>query len=85
VELETKILNEEGFHARPAGVFAKVAAGFKSRIEVEFGGKVVNGKSLLSIMSLGLTKDCVFKIRAEGDDADAAIQSLGQLVNNRFA
>lgn len=84
VEMELKILNEEGLHARPAGVLAKTAAGFKSQIELEFNGKRVNAKSLLSLMALGLKKDSSFRLHASGDDATHAAESIKNLVSNRF-
>jgi phosphocarrier protein HPr len=85
VEVEVKILNDEGLHARPAGVFVKTASQFKSTIQVEFNGKKVNAKSLLSLMSLGLTKDSAIRLHAVGDDAMTAVETLRKLVANRFA
>ena len=50
------IKNETGLHARPAGMFVKKASEFTSTIEVKCKGKVVNAKSIMGIMSLGLGK-----------------------------
>jgi phosphocarrier protein HPr len=84
IEVEVKILNEEGLHARPAGLLVKTASQYKSQIEVEFNGKKVNAKSLLSLMSLGLTKDSAIRIFARGDDAANAVESLQTLIANQF-
>ena len=84
MELKLKLLNEEGMHARPAGVLVKRVGQFKSKIELISNGKTVNAKSLLSIMSLGLTAQSEFTVKAEGDDADAAIKSIEELVQNKF-
>ena len=48
------VRDELGIHARPAGMFVKKAAEFKSTVEVLAKGKTVNAKSIMGIMSLGL-------------------------------
>jgi phosphocarrier protein len=78
------IQNEEGLHARPAGVFAKKAGEFKSQIDVTFGGQTRNAKSIMSLMGLGAKKGAELTIRAQGEDATAALETLVQLVNNKF-
>lgn len=83
-ELKKVILNEEGLHARPAGVLAKQASMFSSKIEVVFNGRTVNAKSSMSLMTLGLSKDSEFILRADGADADTALQKISQLVDSRF-
>ncbi|MGZ3744648.1 MAG: HPr family phosphocarrier protein [Pseudobdellovibrionaceae bacterium] len=84
MEIKLKLLNEEGMHARPAGVLVKAISPFQSKIELEFKGKNINAKSLLSIMSLGLTFNSEFTARAEGSDAALALKSIETLVLNKF-
>ncbi len=84
IESQLTIQNDEGLHARPAGILAKTAAEFKSKIELVHNGKAANAKSLLSIMGLGLKKGSEFMVRAEGEDASGAIERINQLVANRF-
>jgi len=84
MEIKTRILNDDGLHARPAGILVKAASGFKAKIDFSYNGKTVNGKSLLSIMSLGLTKDAEVAIKAEGDDAERALAALRTLIENKF-
>ncbi len=84
MEIKLKLLNEEGMHARPAGVLVKLASQFQSKVELEFNGKKINAKSLLSIMSLGLTLNSEFTARAEGSDAALALKSIEDLVQNAF-
>ena len=79
-----KVLNEEGLHARPAGILVKMANTFTSDIELSVGGDTANAKSIMSIMGLGLTKDSMVKITANGSDAEAAILELSSLFNNKF-
>jgi phosphocarrier protein len=83
-ETTLTILNEEGLHARPAGVLAKAASGFKSQIEIVHNQNTVNAKSIMALMGLGLTKDAQITLRANGDDADLAIEKIAGLINNKF-
>ena len=79
-----KLNDKIGFHARTASIFSKNASEFKSIINIEFKGKKVNGKSMLSIMSLGVkTADSVI-ISCEGEDEDVSINHLKNLINNNF-
>ncbi|MEK6775027.1 MAG: HPr family phosphocarrier protein [Bdellovibrionota bacterium] len=84
MELKKKILNEEGLHARPAGVLAKVASGFQSKIEVLFNGRTINAKSSMSLMTLGLVKDSEFSVRADGPDAEQALLKIAETIDNKF-
>jgi phosphocarrier protein HPr len=78
------ILNEEGLHARPAGAFVKVANEFKSKIEVKANGMLKNGKSIMGLMTMGLSKGSEITVIAEGEDSEAALFKLGSLIENKF-
>jgi len=84
MEKTFKILNEEGMHARPAGAFVKIANEFKSQIEVKANGMSKNGKSIMGLMGLGLTKDSEITIIAQGEDETEALEKLGSLIENKF-
>jgi phosphocarrier protein len=83
-EKTVKILNEEGLHARPAANFVKEANAFTAEVEVIVDGNPTNGKSIMGLMALGLTKDSPITIKADGPDAQAAVEKLSQLVDNKF-
>ena len=84
-EKTLKILNEEGMHARPAGVLAKLAGSFSSTtVEMIANGKTVNAKSIMSVMSLGLTKDTEVLVRVNGTDEADVILKIETLINNKF-
>jgi len=83
-EIKKVLLNKEGLHARPAGALAKVAAGFKSKIELQFNQKKVNAKSSLSLMTLGLSHNSEFTIFADGEDSEQALKTLADLVDKEF-
>ncbi len=78
------ILNKDGLHARPASLFAHMANQFNSQISVTRGEDSVDGKSILSILTLGATQGVQLTIRAEGVDADTAVQMLCRLVESGF-
>jgi len=81
---EVMVWDEVGLHARTATIFAKKAMLFESQIKIEGNNKVVNGKSMLSLMSLGIKQGMKIKITADGVDEKMAINSLTNLVENNF-
>ena len=81
VEKEAVVGPEAGLHARPAANFVKRAKQFDSEIKVLKGGREANAKSTLKIMTLGAKKDDKILIRAEGEDAEAAVDALVELIS----
>ena len=69
-----------GLHARPATFFIQKANSFKSSIWVEKGDRRVNAKSLLGVLSLGITKDTEITLIADGADEIDALNSLEELI-----
>ncbi len=78
------IINKLGLHARASAKFVATASRFQSSIEVKRGSKTVNGKSIMGIMMLAASKGTELEIIAHGDDADKALESIAQLVADRF-
>ena len=83
-EVKTTVVNPNGIHARPASLFIQEAKKFQSKITVEnLGtGKANDAKSILGVMSLGMTKGTEIRIVAEGPDEEAAILAMQQLVDS---
>ncbi len=67
-------------HARPAASFVRAAMRFSSKLSVGAGGREVDAKSLLSILALGAKRGTSLHLRAEGDDAAAAVRELSAVV-----
>lgn len=65
---------------QPEAFFIQKANEYRSEIWIEKGDKRANAKSLLGVLSLGLTSGCKIKISAEGEDEVVAVESLEQLV-----
>ncbi len=78
------IVNSQGLHARPAFLFAQLAGKFSSKIEVVKDGEKVDGKSILSLLTLAATHGTQFTIQADGPDAHQALDALAALVEQGF-
>src|SRR5207302_10180319 len=76
------ITNKVGLHARPAALFVQTAARFKdTKIEVVKDGTVRDAKSMLGVLTLGVSQGTTITVRAEGPHADEAIAALSDLVD----
>lgn len=84
VSREITVNNQVGLHARPATFFIQKANEFRSGIWVERDDRKVNAKSLLGVLSLGITKGSKIKIIADGSDEQLAIDALCELINGDF-
>ncbi len=85
--VELPVQHKVGLHARPAALFVKQAAKFPCDISVanlSGDGKVVNAKSILSVLTLGVQQGHVVRIKAEGEQAEAALQALEKLIKDNF-
>jgi phosphotransferase system HPr (HPr) family protein len=80
-ERETTVGPKEGLHARPAAQFVKKAKQFSSDIVVIKSDKEANAKSSLKVMTLGAKKGDSITIRAEGEDAEEAVEALAELIS----
>jgi len=69
-----------GLHARPASVFADLAKSFQAEVQVRYGDQVANGKSLMSLLKLGVEKDAQVRLMTRGQDAAQALTALQQAV-----
>ena len=80
--IETKLVvqNPHGLHARPATEFVQIAQTFQADITLEKDGKSGNGKSLIGVMSLGISQGAEITLLADGTDEVAAVQALRELV-----
>ena len=84
IERQATIVNPEGLHARPAARIVRLANSFAAEIELAKDGLDVNGKSIMGVMMLAAEEGSTIKVRAEGPDADQAIEALKQLVAGKF-
>ena len=81
---DVTIVNKYGLHARPAAEFVKLANKFASSVWVSKDQVEVNGKSIMGVMMLAAECGSTVSIRASGEDAEAAVGALAELVRHRF-
>jgi phosphocarrier protein len=84
IERQATIVNQEGLHARPAAQIVRLASTFASEIELCKDGLDVNGKSIMGVMMLAAECGSSIVIRADGPDAEQAVQALAALVQSGF-
>jgi phosphotransferase system HPr (HPr) family protein len=83
--LAIEVRNPSGLHARPAALFVRTAAGYRSAIRVRNttrSGEPVDAKSILSVLGIGVSKGHVLELIADGDDEGAAIAGLLDLIES---
>ena len=82
-QIEVEVRNPSGLHARPAATFVRAAAAFKSGVtvaNVTRGGAPLDAKSILAVLSGGVSRGHVVRITAEGEDEAQAVATLRDLV-----
>jgi len=82
-EAEFTVRSELGLHARPAGQFVVLASRFASEISVGRGPDWVDGRSVLSLLSLAAGRGTKLRVRAVGPDAQAAVEALGRVLEEQ--
>ena len=86
--MELTVDNEHGLHLRPAADFVRLAAKFQSQVKVvnltRGGGREANARSLLEVTALGVNKGHTIRLQASGDDAQAAVEALADLIRSNF-
>ena len=86
-KMDITINHAAGLHARPASKFVQTAASFPCNLMVRNktnDGKMVNAKSILSVLTLGVDQGCVIEIEASGDKENEALAALKELIESNF-
>ena len=79
------IVNTKGLHARASAKFVKLASSFEgAQIYVIKDDNRVDALSIMGLLMLGAAKGSLIEIEAEGEEAEAAVKALSELVANRF-
>ena len=84
VERSVQIVNKNGLHARPAAEVVKAASKFKSEITIVRDDLEVNGKSIMGVMMLAAEFGATLTVRANGPDAQQAVDAIAELIAHRF-
>lgn len=83
-EREFDIRNKLGLHARAAAQLVRIANQYASEVRLVREGQEVNGKSIMGVLMLAAPKDTRILVRASGEDADAALLAIGDLIERKF-
>jgi phosphocarrier protein len=83
-ERQVQIRNRLGMHARAAVRFVQIANGFKSDVTVVKDGQEANGKSIMGLLTLVAAHGVTMTVVCDGDDAEAAVTALAELVSTGF-
>ncbi len=81
---QVDIINRLGVHARAAAKLVNVAAGYQSDIQIGTDGRMVNAKSIMSVMMLAASCGTTLDLEVNGDDEDQAYAAVENLIANRF-
>lgn len=84
LERQIEIVNKLGLHARAAAKLVNTAASHASNIEIELAGQTADAKSIMAVMMLAASKGSVISIRCEGNDQEAAMLALVNLIEDYF-
>ncbi len=83
-ERSIEIINKRGLHARASAKFVKLAADFDAEVTVSRDGQTVDARSIMGLMMLGAGPGSILELKAEGAEAQAALDALCELVASRF-
>lgn len=78
IVIETKL----GLHLRPAGILCQRAQDFSCKVEIEAGGDRVNGKSVISILGVGIKTGDEIKLICDGPGESEALDVLTEVIKH---
>ena len=82
IETKFTLLNETGFHARPASIFVKAATEYSSDVFIVKDGEKYNAKSIMGLLSMGAGKGAEILLQVSGQDEEAATEALIKILND---
>ena len=78
------IVNKKGLHARASAKFVQTVERFDAEVTVTRCGETVGGRSIMGLLTLGAAQGTTITVVAQGDDAEACLNALSDLLANRF-
>lgn len=83
-ERDLVIPNKLGLHARASAKLVQLASQYRASVFIQCRGREVNAKSIMGLMLLAAPKGTAIRLRTEGDDADAALAAVVDLIERKF-
>jgi phosphocarrier protein HPr len=84
VKKRLEIKNRLGLHARASALLVQTINRFSCEVKISKDDQVVNGRSIIGVLTLGAAKGTKIRVEARGDDAQEALAAIKQLVENKF-
>ncbi len=84
VTRELPIVNKKGLHARASAKFVQCVEGFDADVKVTRGTENVGGTSIMGLMMLAAATGTTITVMPTGEEAEAAVEAIAQLVASRF-
>ena len=81
---EIAIVNKKGLHARASAKFVQTVERFDADVTVTRCGETVGGRSIMGLLTLGAAQGTTITVVAEGEDADACLDAISNLLAERF-
>ena len=79
-----EIKNKLGLHARAAALLVQTVNQFSAEVKISKDGQVVDGRSIMGVLTLAATKGSKIQVEAEGKDAEEALRAIEKLVDKKF-
>ena len=78
------IKNRLGLHARAAALLVQTVSRFSSEVKISKDGQVVDGRSIIGLLTLGAAKGSRVRVEAKGKDAEESLRAIEELFKKRF-
>lgn len=78
------IKNRLGLHARAAALLVQTVSRFSSEVKISKDGQVVDGRSIIGLLTLGAAKGSRVRVEAKGNDAEESLKAIEELFEKRF-
>ena len=79
-----EIKNKLGLHARAAALLVQTVNRFSAEVKISKDGQVVDGRSIMGVLTLAATRGSKIHVEAKGEDAEEAMRAIEKLVDKKF-
>ena len=79
-----EIKNKLGMHARAAAMLVQTVNRFSAEVKISKDGQVVDGRSIMGLLTLGAAKESKIQVEAKGKDAEEAVRAIERLIEKKF-
>lgn len=84
IKKRLEIKNRLGLHARASALLVQTVNEFSCDVKISKDEQVVNGRSIIGVLTLGAAKGTKIRVEAKGDDAQEALSAIERLVDDKF-